>query len=183
MTPWLIEIPQFRTAPEGIRRRLREIDPTAEIIHLGRQHWVVGKVRPNALVRQQAIRMLDRIEHELSNGKQLSERGKEKARFALLALQGFRTVHQFEMREPDDRVVKEFERSRWMWLHMSEMETWRSLEEDAAAPAAAARKALADEGLAREAISRAFKLNFGRASQLPETTPVPSGRTRHAIPA
>lgn len=176
---WLVDVSQARTAPESIRRRLREMDETAEVVYLGRGRWIVGKVRPNALVRQQAIRMLDKYTTELSNGARLSERGKEKVRFALLALQGFRPVAEYRMREPDDRVVQDFERSRWLWLHESENETWRQMDAAQEQKALEARKQLGDEGLAREALNTAFKLNFGRASVKPASTPVPSGRVRH----
>jgi len=177
--PWLVDVPQLRTAPEDIRRRLREIDPTVEVIYLGRGRWIVGKVRPNQHVRARAIRMLDEFHRNLQNKKKLSERGKEKVLFALLALQGFRPVADYTMPEPDGTVVKDFERSRFLWLHTSENELWRQLDGEMDRPGEEARKVLGDPSLAREALSRAFKLNFGRASQAPEVTPLASGPTRH----
>lgn len=172
-------MPQAREAPPDVRRRLRELDATAEVIYLGRGRWMVGKVRPNEHVRARAVRMLDEFHNNVSTGKRLSERGKEKVRFALLALQGFRPVAEYTMPEPDGSVVQDFARSRWLWLHTSDNELWRQLEGDMDRPGEEARKAIGDEGLAREAINHAFKLNFGRASIASTTTPVGSGRTRH----
>lgn len=182
MVPFLVDVPQARYAPEDTRRRLRELDPTAECVYLGRGRWMVGKVRPNALVRQRAVNMLAKMDLELSQGKKLSEKGKEKARFALLALQGFRPVAEYHMPEPDGSVIRDFEQSRWLWLHESENETWRQLERTEGDEEDRRRRILGDEGLAREAWSRMFTTQMAHNGAFrPSETPVPSGRTRHTL--
>src|SRR5690348_15046385 len=116
MVPWLIDIPQTRTAPEEIRRRLRLMDSTAEVLYLGWSTWYVGKVRRNAETYRIACRMLSNY-WAMSAAKRATPRGVRRYHFALACLQGFRPVAQYTLRDLDGRVVKDFAESRYHWLH------------------------------------------------------------------
>ena len=179
MTPWLVEFPQARHAPEDVRRALRALDDTAELIYFAPRRWMTGKVKPNRALRQQAVKHLDAILTQLSTGARLSPRGRDKARLALLKLQGFIPIAEYAYHDADSRIVEDFRTSQWLVQHESEGDYWRQIDAELDAGSVETRKILGDEGLAREAYSRAFRLNFGRASQAPTVIPVASGRTRH----
>lgn len=116
-----LDFSQARTAPESVVRGLEQLDPSACIAYLGEMVWLVGKVRPNALVRAQAIDMLDNWTKNVREGKRLSPTGKARVRFAQLALLGVRPVAQYAIAgAPDGSIVQDFERSRWRWLHTSD---------------------------------------------------------------
>lgn len=182
---WLVDVPQARTAPEHVRRGLRELDPTAEVIHLGAGRWIVGRVRPTVHARRTAERMLETFETALSNGAKMSPRGREKARFALLALQGFRPVAEYRLRDLDWRVVEDFRVSQWRMLHEDADRLLDAMEAEEEAQRAAARAELADEHRAREAHRFLTTSNFGYATpSVAKPAPQPAaGRVRHTIPS
>lgn len=117
---------QARTAPEHVVRGLEALDPSACLVHLGGARWMVGKVRPNAVVRAQAEGMLDHWTRGIQAGARMSQHGQQRVRFAQLALLGMRPVDLYTIvGEPDSRIVHAFQASRWRWLHATD----RTLEE------------------------------------------------------
>lgn len=185
MTPWLVQFPQAREAPDAIRRALRALDPNVEVIHLFRDRWVVGFYRPNWKNYQHGARMV-------RNWSRLSERAKNTAsaairyRLGLLRMAGFVPMQGglYRMTELDDRVVKDFADSQWYMLHAHD-----PLDQMDAMDAENERKRralLQDELRAKNVLDYSRTSNFGRATpsvQSSITPPLPSGRTRHVIPA
>lgn len=181
MTPWLVELPQARTAPEDIRRRLRELDPTAEIVYLGFGRWSIGRVRPTNESVRIATRMI-RTYWSMKDAARASRRGVQRYRFAEACRQGFRPVAEYTMREPDDRIVKEFQASQYRMLNQRTdlLDEFEQVEAEARAER---QKDLRDEGRARETLNYVKQSNFGRAvsSVAPQVQPERSGWTRHSL--
>lgn len=179
MVPWLVDVPSTRLAPDDLRRRLREMDTTAEVIHLGGSTWCVGRVRPTRDSTRIASRMLATY-WAMGAPARNSLRGKQRYRLALAGLQGFRPVAQYTLREIDDRVVEDFRVSQWRMRHPTGdlLDTW---EQEAAQEAIERQSLLGDEHRAREAVNYVTQSNFGAAVssvQSSKPAPVPSGRTR-----
>lgn len=171
----LLDFPQARRVSPDILRRLREIDETATVVHLGGPTWLVGKVRPNAASRQAAITMLDSWSDAVLAGKRMSATGKARVQFALLALRGFRPVQMYHIAggEPDARIINEFRESRWRWLHTSDNELFQHMDNLQDEQKARNEALLTDEGLARDAWRYAFT-----RSHAPGVSNTPKDRVR-----
>lgn len=185
MTPWLIDIPQTRTAPEEIRRRLRLLDPTTEVLYLGWSTWYVGKVRPTQDTWRIAMRMLARY-WAMPAKHRATPRGVRRYHFALACLQGFRPVAQYTLRDLDGRVVREFAESQYHWLHARGdllEDAWRADDEAREKN----RDLFRDEYAAKDVLDYGRTSNFGYAVssvRSSQPAPVPSGRSRIlSIPA
>lgn len=183
MPRWLVDVPQVREAPSHIRRGLRDLDATAELLYMGDGRWMVGRVRPNVHTHRIATTMLDTFTRNLSQGQQLSPRGKAKARFALLALQGFRPVAEYRMNQPDWRIVEDFRVSQWRMLHEDPDALLDDMEAREQAKKDAARAEIADEYRAKDAHRFLVTSNFGYASpSVAKPAPQPkAGRVRHVV--
>lgn len=172
-----LDFPQARMAPESVMRGLEELDPTACVVHLGGSHWSVGKVRYSSVARGIAEQMLDNWTANVSAGARLSHQGKVRVRFAQLTMLGFRTVQQYRIKDVDSRIVRDFERSRWLWLHTSENEFWRRI--DATDERDAARAQISNPDLAKDAWRYAFtRSHMPSASLTPDLGPK-AGWSRH----
>lgn len=182
MTPWLVDLPQSRTAPDDLRRRLRELDRTAELLYLGFGRWSVGRVRPTDESVRIAQRML-RTYWGMKDSARATRRGVQRYRFAEACRQGFRPVAEYTMREPDDRIVKDFQASQYRMLHQR-TDLLDEFERSAAEEQAARRKDMRDPDRARDSLNYIRQSNFGRAvsSVGPQVQPERSGWTRHTTP-
>lgn len=158
MVDTLLDFPQARRVSPDILRRLREIDETATVVHLGGPTWIVGKVRPNDAVRADAINMLDRWSAALISGKRMSAQGRSRVAFALLALRGFRPVQMYQIThgEPDARIITDFRRSRWEWLHTSDNELFQRMDDHESDQKARNEALLSDPHAAKDAWQYAF---------------------------
>lgn len=177
-----LDFPQARMAPESVVRGLEELDPTACIVHLGGARWMVGKVRPNALARVDATHMLDSWTSAVQRSqKKLSPSGRQRVRFAQLALLGVRPVELYTIigGEPDSRIVQDFKESRYRWLHTSDNEMDRAI--DSTEKADASRAALTDVNLAKDAWKHAFTLSHTTSVSTTPLIPARSGWTRHTL--
>jgi len=180
----VIDVPQEREAPPHLRAALRALDPSVEVIHLGGMSWCVGRVRPTNESVRIAQRMLATY-WAMSDRARAHPRSVRRYRLALAALQGFRPIQQYTLRELDDRVVKDFQESAWRMTHTRGdlLDEW----EAASAQEREARRAqFRDEDRAREALNYVQQSNFGYAVPSVASSrpaPIASGRTRHAIPA
>lgn len=179
-TPWLVDVSQPRTAPEDIRRRLRALDPTAEVICVSGRRWIVGRVRPTRDAMRIATHMLATY-WTMTEKARASVRGVQRYRFALAALQGFRPVAQYDLRDLDDRVVNDFAESQWRMRHTRGdlLEAWDREEE---AEKAARRAELGSLDRAKNVVNYVKQSNFGAATpsvQSSRPDVIPSSRTRH----
>lgn len=180
MTPWLVDVSQVRTAPDDVRRGLRTLDETAEVIHLGGRSWCVGRVRPTRDSIRIATRMLATY-WAMPERLRKSGRGLRRYRFALACLQGFRPVAQYDLRELDGRVVEDFRMSQWRMLNQRGdlLDSW---EQEEAQEAAERKAQLGDIHRAKEAVDYIRTSNFGRATPSVQSSviqPVATTRTRH----
>lgn len=176
-----LDFSQARMAPDSVVRGLELMDPSACIVHIGGTRWLVGKWRPNALVRLQAIEMLDNWTANVGAGKRLSPEGKARVRFAQLALIGVRPVELYRLvGTPDGSVVMDFERSRWRWLHTSDADAERQIDESDRERAQLSHGALTNPDLAKEAWRYAFTRSHMPSASLTLYDAPRSGWTRHA---
>lgn len=179
----LVDFPQSRECPPDIRRGLRALDPTAEVVYLGPRHWIVGRVRPNQHVRKIAEGMLDDVTRVLSVRAQNTESRRKRVALACLALQGFRPVQEYRLNDLDGRVVKEFQESQWRMLHTSDNQLEREWDAEQEAIRERNRRELGDQYRAADAYKTAFTSNFGYGvSSVAKPDHVKSGRVRHPLP-
>lgn len=178
----LLDFSQSRTAPESVVRGLEELDPSACIVHLGGTRWMVGKYRPNALARAQAAAMIDNWTVNVREGKRMSPQGMARVRFAQLALLGVRPVELYTIHgAPDGRVVQDFARSRFRWLHTSQNAAEAQLDAGEQERQQASHAALTNPDLAKDAWQYAFtRSHMPSASLTPDIGPK-AGWTRHTL--
>lgn len=176
MTPWLVEVPQLRHAPESVRRGLRSLDPTAEVLYLGWMEWIVGRVRPTNDATRAAHGLL-RHYWAMNAQARASKRGVQRYRFALAAAQGFRPVQRYQLRDLDDRIVTDFSESQWRMQHQTGdlLDQWERADE---AEREQKRALLGDVHAAKDVVDYVRQSNFGYAvSSVAKPTPQRSGRT------
>lgn len=177
-----LDFSQARMAPESVMRGLEFLDPTACIVHLGGPMWLVGKFRPNAKARGDAEAMLDNWTRNVREGKRMAPQGKLRVRFAQLALLGVRPVQQYRLfGAPDGRIVADFARSRFLWLHAGNDALQQALDATDAERAASAQRELGSVDRAKDAWKYAFtQSHMPSASLTPEIGPK-AGWTRHVL--
>lgn len=179
MVPWLVDVPQTRVASDDVRQALRGLDASAEVIYLGFGRWAVGRVRPTRDSIRIATGMLANY-WQMSEKARASKRSVQRYRFALACLQGFRPVAQYDLRELDGRVVRDFQVSQWRMLHQRGdlLDQWDA-EDDAKRAANLAQ--FGDIDRAKEAVSYIRTSNFGYATPSVQSSvpaPVAAGRSR-----
>jgi hypothetical protein len=108
----LIDVPATRDPSPELLRRLRAIDPQAEVIYIGNGRWWLGRVKPNsprrAIGRRMAlaIRQGDGFPWEQDGTSRWPE-----LRQALLMAQGFGLLAEVNVQgEPDAALVATMER-------------------------------------------------------------------------
>lgn len=176
MTPWLVDVPQTRTAPEAIRASLRALDPTAEVLSLGWGQWVMGRVRPTDESVRIATRMLATY-WQMEPRARASKRGVQRYRLAHAGRQGFRPMMQYTLRDLDSRIVRDFQRAQWRMQHERE-DLFDAMERAGAEEQAQRRAMLGDLDAAKDVVNYVTHSNFGYAvSSVARPTHTPSGRT------
>lgn len=175
-----MDFSQARTAPESVVRGLEQLDPTACLVHLGRAHWVVGKIRPNALVRAQAEAMLDNWTTNVREGKRMSPNGMARVRSAQLALLGFRPVQLYRIAgSPDGRIVQDFARSRFLWLTTSDNALLQQIDDTATERREAAQAEVGSLDRAKDAWRYAFTRSCMPSAARGPFDRTPAGWVRH----
>lgn len=105
----LVRFPTPRQAPDHVVGRLRDVDPTADLVYLGLGQWVLGSVRPNGY-RARKARKLRAGENDLPAQK------RRPGIYLLTALleQGFRPVAVYGESEVQSQyVVRDFRERDW----------------------------------------------------------------------
>lgn len=186
MIPWLVDLSQTHEAAPDVRRRLREIDSTAEVIYLGWGRFYVGKVRPTTQSVAIAHGMLASLA-ALPPRHRATARSIQRYRFALACQQGFRPVREYRGAELERCAVRDFEESRYAMLQaMHRDELSLAFDEAQAHQRADALAQLRDEARAREALKYGLTLSHShllRGENQRTSQPERSGWTRHTIPA
>lgn len=91
-------------APTEIRSALREIDPDADLVHLGGREWLLGVRRPNAAAEQRVREQLTQLTTTKLEVSERAERalaesqlGKELQLLQFFASAPFRPIHLYEI--------------------------------------------------------------------------------------
>lgn len=105
----------FRIAPPDLVRRLREIDPAADLIYLGEGRWQLGRYKPeNSRVREKSAR---RSVGAYLQTPETPARNRQIAFFRHVAATGFRPMGSpFEVNEPETAGIPEA-MERWLWTY------------------------------------------------------------------
>jgi hypothetical protein len=112
----LVHWPDARLAPRDVLERLREIDPTAELVHLGAGYWLVGSVQPNEWRRFKAARV---VAHQFALPEARRSPGIVLA-YSLYA-QGFRPVAMYTEREIQSGLaIWDFRERDYNWRNCAE---------------------------------------------------------------
>lgn len=115
-TARLTSLSSFREAPEHLVRDLRAIDSTAELYYVENGIWWLGSVRPNMDRKKTALHLLGVEAKKMKPRRHIVQQ-------ALLLLEGFALVQQYEIQgEPDRRIVADFEYRDWLWRSHREPE-------------------------------------------------------------
>lgn len=188
MTPRaLVDFPQLRIPAPHVVAGLREVDPTAEIVYFGRGRWLLGSVRPSTLLREpaervlrSALRMLDIALHNEkftfnpANARRLFGR----VDFAVLALQGFRFVHEYRVQgELSSAIVEDFRKADWMYRTLTDDAVDQMLNAPKEAKRVASRLDLIDPARARDAHHYVNTVNIAPGISLTPTLRRSSART------
>jgi len=122
----LIDVPALRDPSPDLLRRLREIDPRAEVIYVGNGRWWVGRVKANSPRRAIGRRMALAIRNGDGHPWRIGDRDRwPELRQALLMAQGFGLVVDVTVQgEPDARLVREFA----IAMHVEQGGSYRSPE-------------------------------------------------------
>lgn len=117
--------PEGRHAPPEVLQLLREIDPMAELVYIGRGRWLMGKYSEDWDKREKAIRQLEvwaekvaRIpmreadESLKARLPEIMDRWREK-RLKAMGFQPFLNV--FYATDPDSTLVEIFRQNDWIW--------------------------------------------------------------------
>lgn len=118
--------------PPEVVAQLREVDPRAELIYVGKGRWMLGTVRHDRLLYVKAVRAVGAyltvltyavreakshvdggpdLELTRANLKELNFRLWKK----LLQLQGFKVVCTFRQNMPDSTFAEAFRAGDWIW--------------------------------------------------------------------
>lgn len=99
-----------RLAPEGLLEDLRRIDPTADLKYIAPMKWALGTVVESDHLRQKCEKLLVGPWHRLRDGLPVDIIN---YKMLQLGLRGFSIIHIYQMRDPDGRIVKDFELRDW----------------------------------------------------------------------
>lgn len=150
--------PGGRLPPPEVVDGLREVDPTAELIYVGKGRWLLGSVQPDRERRKLAVRAMAAYRTVLDHTApaagshvegagtplQLDAKTRAELRYRLwrkkLQLQGFRDITLFRQ-EPDSAVVDAFRMMDWFHRHMQAEAERRALA-DAEKPSKEERERL-----------------------------------------
>ena len=99
-----------REAPEALLEDLRRIDPTADLKYLAPLKWVLGTVQQTGGLRAKCMRLLHGPWHRLRDGLEIDIIN---YKLLQLGLQGFSVIQAYALRDPDGRIVRDFELRDW----------------------------------------------------------------------
>ena len=113
--------PDLRPAPGDVMARLRELDPTLDLVHLGAGHWLLGSVQPNEQRRHFCLRILNR-----QYSMPASSRSAGRILCYALYADGFRPIAMYaETEVQNGACVRDFELREYNYRNRPE-ETFRA---------------------------------------------------------
>lgn len=171
------DFPLVRTCPPDTLRRVREIDPRADVLYVRPREWWVGHVRPDRARRVDAsttLASLFRIPQ-----KRRGPSWHTKVTVARAKALGFRPVLQHTHNDADGELVEDFRAA----VRQLGDDYLAQFDAEQAAEHAALERDLADPGRAREAHRYAFTQSHMPSAPLRPVDRVQAGRVRHVIPS
>lgn len=126
--------------------------------------WILGSVRDDGALYLRAGRIARRAwqameKHVLQTkvGRPVVDhRSLGRWKLGVLAMQGFRPIAEYRLREPDERITFDFRRMEWLYHHTSDDELDRLLNDPLERARADARGEIRDHGRAADAWRYAF---------------------------
>ena len=126
--------PGGRMPPPEVVAQLREVDPRAELIYVGKGRWMLGTVRHDRELYVKAVRAVGAYltvllhatpmaKSHVDGGPQLEINRKTLAELnfrlwkKLLQLRGFKVVCVFRQNMPDSHFAEAFRAGDWIWKH------------------------------------------------------------------
>lgn len=110
--------------PPGVLQSLRDIDPSADLVHLGGSQWLLGARRPNGAAREKLERHLAQVHAARTGALDVAERAvvdmelaKELAVLQLCA-DGFRPIQLYDLANPRwtfGAIVEDFRLRDYNW--------------------------------------------------------------------
>lgn len=167
-----------RVAPEHLLRRLRVIDPTAELIHIGEGRWMLGRILSDERIRQAGQRQA-RSAREAIRGRKPNVIDKRRHIVAQLRLLGFQPTSEFFVKgEPTARILREQELMQFLWSRANRYSLERMADAEQNERKAKADAELQDEALHRDAFNYLTRMTHS-VTRYGHPLGTPSGRTRH----
>lgn len=174
-----------RECPSHVLDGLREITINAHFLYLGSGRWLLCTLESeNAIRRQQAYSMMERLTAELRNGSRLPMPAiRQRAAFANLMARGFVAIDTYDIQgAPTFAIVEDYRRAVWLAAHTTDDELFEQIEQRNAAAQMAARNDITDPARHRAAWRYAFTRSHA-VTRRDQTTAnsVKAGRIRHPI--
>jgi len=179
--------PGGRTPDPSLLRDLRDIDPQAELLYLGRGFWILGVVNPNRIAVRSAERRLKRLYQTLNTATArfrkdpaLQVEWASRILQARLASWGFRPIATYQVAGwPGSAITNDFRIRDWKHKHFTAREAAAEFMEatshDAALEKKQARIVEAHEMSYRDIHRYAFRGQHSVTSR--RAAPRPSTRT------
>jgi hypothetical protein len=154
----VVRLPGYRACPDDIRRRLHEIDPTAECVDVGRGYWILGAIRWNrpscqaaqeAITREYGVPVSGPAGYESEDpDEELSRNRTDRVELLRLTVRyGFRPIAMYECAEPDHGLIEDFRVRDWNYKwRMRQTFLDRAMESDDE-PGLRRRQAIMLEGI------------------------------------
>jgi hypothetical protein len=162
-------VPTTREAPADLVRSLRALDPKLELVYLGWGKWILGRVNPS----DESIRIARELLAQywtLSARARHTIRSIRRYRFGVACLQGFRPIGEYapnhpdgaeyRLVDPDGRIARHFERSRWLLEHATDETIEESFFAEQDAKLAESKKEMGDEYRAKQVLDYGLKDTF-----------------------
>lgn len=113
--------PLGRTPPDDLVARLREINPEAELLYIGKGKWLLGLVRPDGFRRRMALARIAKLTKILERAYLLPEEVKRAAALRLwkarLHAEGFKDIALYQTGDPDGSIVEDLREREWTFRH------------------------------------------------------------------
>lgn len=139
-----------REAPPLLVHRLREIEPSAELVYMGDNTWWLGRVHPSLDLRKQGWEKLQ-VANAGTHQHRIDPRHARLYRIGRLQQLGFQFTTEYTG-EPDGRIVEDLIRADYLWKLASNWYRYQEIRNGAQdAEAEQARAELMDDARARDA--------------------------------
>lgn len=131
-----LDFSQVRLAPLSVLAGLREVDPTAELVHFSGPKWLLVSVRGDDDMKAQGYRRLAKAKAMASSIAAKNPgikthhvpRIKDGIAAATLISLGARPIDFYNLPNPDSSVVEDFRRADFKSRHQSENDFWLEYE-------------------------------------------------------